>query len=215
MAKDYKKRAPARKPAPKKSMPGWAWLVVGLAIGLFAGFLFYLSKRPTPPRSATTLTAPSSHSSQVIEPKVTGSVTAPRAPKAGKPAKPKFDFYTLLPELEVVVPKGNYSVSRPGQKGAPASSSTGAPPAPIETPGTYMLQVGSFRTYAQANRMKATLAFLGVVGNIQQVKVNSYTWNRVQVGPFKNLKTLNAVRSELHKHKISTLVLRVRGKLKG
>jgi cell division protein FtsN len=203
MARDYKKRAPARakKPAPKLGMPGWAWMVVGLAIGLFAGFLFYLSKRPAPVPTAITLPAPPARTvSKPVQPKVTKPA----------PAKPKFDFYTLLPELEVVVPKGNYSVSKPGQKGE-ASSTTNAPPTPIETPGTYMLQAGSFRTYAQADRMKASLALLGVVGNIQQVKVNSDTWNRVQVGPFKDLKQLNAVRDELQKHKIDTLVLKVKG----
>lgn len=206
MARDYKKRAPAKKPAPKPGMPGWAWMVVGLAIGLFAGFLFYLSKRPVPATTAITLPTPSAHTAgKPVQPKVTAPATA-----AKKPAKPKFDFYTLLPELEVVVPKGNYSVSKPGQNGA-ASSTTSAPPAPIETPGSYMLQAGSFHTYAQADRMKATLALLGVVGNIQQVKVNSDTWNRVQIGPFKDLKKLNAVRDELQKHKIDTLVLKVKG----
>ena len=59
--------------------------------------------------------------------------------------------------------------------------------------------------------MKATLALLGVVGNIQQVKVNSDTWNRVQIGPFKDLKQLNTVRDELQKHQIDTLVLKVKG----
>jgi cell division protein FtsN len=207
MAKDYKKRAPAKKPAPKSGMPGWAWMVVGLAIGLFAGFLFYLSKRPAPAPTAITLPAPPTHNaSKPVQPKVTKP-----APSEKKPAKPKFDFYTLLPELEVVVPKGNYSVSKPGQSGGTASNATSVPATPIETPGTYMLQAGSFRSYAQADRMKASLALLGVVGNIQKVKVNSDTWNRVQIGPFKDLKKLNQVRDELQKHKIDTLVLKVKG----
>jgi cell division protein FtsN len=208
MAKDYKRRAPAKKPAPKPGMPGWAWLVVGLSIGLFAGFLFYLSKRPMPAPTAIALPTPPAHTAgKIVQPKVTG----PAAPAEQKPAKPKFDFYTLLPELEVVVPKGNYTVTKPGQKGGAAASTTNTPPTPIETPGTYMLQAGSFRTYAQADRMKATLALLGVVGNIQQVKVNSDTWNRVQIGPFKDLKQLNTVRDELQKHQIDTLVLKVKG----
>lgn len=205
MAKDYKKRSPAKKSSSgKRGFPGWAWLVLGLAIGLFAGFLFYLSKRPVPAQSAIHLPSPPVFHSAKPEAKS----PAPAEKKPAKSTKPKFDFYTLLPELEVVVPKGNYTVNKSRQKSA-SKPATNTPPAQIETPGTYMLQTGSFGTYAQANRMKASLALLGFVSNITQVKVNSDTWYRVQIGPFKNLAKLNAARDELQKHHVESLALKV------
>ncbi|APZ42751.1 SPOR domain-containing protein [Acidihalobacter ferrooxydans] len=212
MPRDYKKRAPAKrkKPAAKTGMPGWAWLSLGLAIGLFAGFLFYLSERPAPPTPSLTLP---------IQKPVVRSAEKAATPKPARPqgggtetakdaAPPKFDFYTLLPKLEVVVPTGKPQPAKPIQNAQPKPS---APPQKIEIPGSYMLQTGSFGTYAQANRMKASLALLGFVANISQVEVGLDTWYRVQIGPFHDLKKLNAVRDALSRHKIDSLALKISG----
>ena len=43
MSRDYKTRATRKR---KKSLPGYVWLLSGLAIGLFIAFIVYLDKQP-------------------------------------------------------------------------------------------------------------------------------------------------------------------------
>ena len=43
MPRDYKSRVTRKR---KKSLPGYAWLASGLAIGLFIAFIVYLDKQP-------------------------------------------------------------------------------------------------------------------------------------------------------------------------
>ena len=43
MSRDYKTRANGNN---KKSLPGYIWLLSGLAIGLFIAFIVYLDKQP-------------------------------------------------------------------------------------------------------------------------------------------------------------------------
>ena len=130
--------------------------------------------------------------------------------KAEAAIKPKFDFYTLLPKLEVVVPKLDQTkVKKPIKEGA-AVTHNQRPPSSIKTPGAYMLQVGSFRTHYQAERMKASLALLGIRADIDQVKVKQAIWHRVQIGPFENLAELNALRDTLYEHRINSLVLKMK-----
>ena len=43
MPRDYKTRATGND---KKSLPGYVWLLSGLAIGLFIAFIVYLDKQP-------------------------------------------------------------------------------------------------------------------------------------------------------------------------
>ena len=47
-----------------------------------------------------------------------------------------------------------------------------------------VLQVGSFQSAAEADRLKAQLAFLGLEAEIKSALVNDGTWYRVELGPF-------------------------------
>lgn len=95
-----KKPAPKRgasryQAPPRKPVPGWVWLTCGLLIGAFVVFLLQLE----PGRDEIKRIKdekPRQTSSQANKP-------TPNAQPAG-PAKPKYDFYTLLPESEVIVP---------------------------------------------------------------------------------------------------------------
>lgn len=81
------KRGASRTPPPRKrEIPSWLWMACGLAVGGFAVFLTKLQP-----------------GSDAIK---RGSAEPPPAKtaQAQPPSKPKYDFYTLLPESEVVVP---------------------------------------------------------------------------------------------------------------
>lgn len=100
-----KKPAPKRgasryqAPAKKSSVPGWVWLVAGLAIG---GFIMFLMKLE-PGRNDVKREKPEAPKTVVGSNKPSGTVQA-QQPAAPTGVKPKYDFYTLLPGSEVAVP---------------------------------------------------------------------------------------------------------------
>lgn len=207
MPRDYKHRASTRRPKRRNGgAPGWLWLVAGLAIGLFIAFLLYLQQRPDQPASAkvaapTAAPKPETTSKPLSVPREGQDVrdvkkTAPA--KVPPPPKPRFDFYTILPEMEVVVPEQEIT-------GTPREGVR-----QVEAPGTYLLQAGSFRTHQQADQLKAKLALLGLQADIQTVTINNKeTWHRVRVGPFSDLNALNTARARLKENNLDAILLRV------
>ncbi|PZR46982.1 MAG: cell division protein, partial [Ectopseudomonas oleovorans] len=86
------KRGASRYQAPaKKPVPGWIWLACGLVVGGFFMFLFSLE----PGRDEIKRDKGEQVRSTKPEPK----------PTQPEPARPKYDFYTLLPESEVILPQ--------------------------------------------------------------------------------------------------------------
>jgi cell division protein FtsN len=205
MARDYKPRgATQRRRRKRQSPPGWLWLIAGLAIGLFVAFLFYLQQKPDAPAQAAVAVPP--QDSQTIEVPAKGQDAREVRKPAAKvvppppPAKPRFDFYTILPEMEVPVPEDE--ITGKAREGVPQ----------VEAPGTYLLQAGSFRTHEQADQLKAKLALLGLQAEIQTVTINNQeTWHRVRVGPFTELDALNTARARLKENNLDAILLRVGG----
>ena len=104
----------------------------------------------------------------------------------------------MLPNFEVVVPEQDQEVQRSGEVGK------------VDKPGTYVLQAGSFRNAADADKLRATLALAGIESSVQTVTIDrDQTWHRVRIGPFENLDRLNAARERLAQHNIQALVIRL------
>jgi cell division protein FtsN len=124
-----------------------------------------------------------------------------------KGVEPTFDFYTLLPEMEVVVEE-----QRKPQKPIVTSSTTSEKPKAQNKPKIdYLLQVGSFKQMADADAFRAKLAFLGVESKIQKVSIDSKeTWHRVMVGPVVGLDKANALQKQLKDNKIDSLIMRAK-----
>ena len=116
---------------------------------------------------------------------------------AGKPSE-KYDFYQMLPNFEVVVPEKDKDVKRD----LPAA-------AKIERPGVYVLQAGSYRNEADAERVRKQLALQGVDAKVQRVAVDADVWHRVRIGPISNLDELNKLRRQLQAAEVDALVIRV------
>jgi cell division protein FtsN len=177
----------ARQPARKKTkstrtrstrtkpLPGWIWLATGLVIGLSATFLPSINEQNT-----------SNQAAKVEQTKI------PLAPVS----KRTFDFYTILPELEVVVDKDDQPSAASPNKKLPA--------------GKYVLQVGSFKSSDEADSLKAQLALMGVETNIETVKVNTINWHRVRVGPSKDIDQLHTTQNRLRVKNMDSIVLKVR-----
>jgi len=81
----------------------------------------------------------------------------------------------------------------------------------LKKPGTYVLQVGSFRHYSDADAFKAQLALKGFESKIQTVSIdNNNTWHRVRIGPIKEMQKLNRTRSQLRKNNLDFMLLKIK-----
>jgi cell division protein FtsN len=133
---------------------------------------------------------------QVVEQRL-ASAPAPASTAPAPSAPTKFDFYGMLENFEVVVPGQIKQPPKPATDGAPAAAAV------------YELQVGAFRTEAEADRMRAQLALIGVEARIQKNVVDDKeTWFRVRVGPLKGEAELTRARDRLTENHIKFMTLR-------
>ena len=184
-----------------RPLPGWLWLLAGLIIGLFVALLVYIKEN-----SSGKITLPDTVSKVFQTENDTRAVRQEKAePPPAKPVdnkdkeitKPRFDFYTILPELEVAIPEQELVDKRDLKNTATTEQ------------GDYVLQVGSFRQYPEADRLKARLALQGIQAQIQQVRINDNdTWHRVRIGPIASIDTLNNTRKRLRDLGIASIVVK-------
>ena len=155
-------------------------------------------------------------------------------PSPQQPVKPKYDFYTLLPESEVIVPPDAVpEKTLPTPQTAPVAPVTPAEAAKIDTaraqaalsgltpppappvakaaPVTkFFLQAGSFRKEADADKVRAQIILLGQAVAVESGTVKDETWYRVLVGPFSNREQLTTAQKQLAGSGFSNLLLQQR-----
>jgi hypothetical protein len=194
-ARDYKHSTGRDKRKPVTVHGSWMSFLSGLGVGLLVAFGVYLwsGQLRLPGGADDPVTGLPGEAyvepGQTVEP----TVELPR---------PKFDFYKILPEMEVPIPDWELSESAPEAKEAP-------PEAELDT-GTYLLQVGSFKSFDDADRVKASLALRGISANIQRVVINGQdVWFRVHVGPLTNAEEIRAMRLKLVENDMDFILLRI------
>ena len=197
-AKRKKSHAAPRRPADSSRGHGLAWFLAGAVAGGLVTWTV-LGRDPAAEQVRATVERTVGHSIGVESTKA--------------PPKPKFEFYTLLPEMEVVVPDEDL----PAQGAAPAKTSPPAESAATDTEssispavekdaqgdtalkaGHYILQVASFRSMKDADGLKAQLTLLGFRPVVQTVAIDSdEKWHRVRIGPYADRDSLEAARVRL------------------
>ena len=105
-------------------------------------------------------------------------------------AGPRFDFYTVLPNQELDLNSGIEPASLRNNE-------------PDQT--QYLLQVGSFRRQADADRRRGELALLGLEATIESGDSGEH---RVVVGPFDRRSDMARARSLAAQADMDTLLLR-------
>lgn len=163
----------------------WREFGIGLGLGLAVALFIYVSDhRGKQPNEVMT---PAQRKSTAAN-----ADTAPISASTDT----DYTFYHTLPNFEVVVSEK--------ERSARVESNS-----KVVQPGTYFLQVGSYREQSEAERVRTQLARLNITASVQRVAVDSDVWHRVRVGPIKDLEQLNKMRAQMKAADLSSLVVRL------
>ncbi|WP_028238209.1 SPOR domain-containing protein [Stutzerimonas azotifigens] len=207
------KRGASRYQVPsKKPVPGWIWLACGLVVGAFAVFLLNLGP------SGEEIKRPSEQAAR--------PASKPQPAKPAEQPRPKYDFYTLLPESEVIVPPDALPPppSKPvtpeeaakidaARAQAALNGETPPPPPTIaKAPAVtqFFLQAGSFRKREDADRVRAQILLQGHDVRVEAGTVREETWYRVLVGPYADREQLAQAQKKLAAGGYTNLLLQQR-----
>jgi len=188
-----RKRRKAGKKRSNQRMPGWLYMFFGLSLGLAVAAGIYINDRRDTPLGA------------ILMPKNISQQSPPA--KTSKPETSSettddsidFDFYDMLPNLDVTVFEDSASTPRPKRQQAP-----------VVKPGIYILQAGSFTKLADAQRREGEIALLGIRAEVRKGEANNRTVYRVYTRPLNTPEEVNRVRDRLNENDIETLAKRVR-----
>lgn len=181
MAREYAKgsRSGARKkPQAVVQAPGspWRWYGAGVGTGVFLSLLLYLGTLPAGPESGA------------------GSGTEGSAVEK-TPPKPRFDFYTMLPEQQITVDVEPAQVATPRTEAAVQGES-------------FLLQAGSFRQPEDAERRRAELLLLGLDPRVEEASGEHGRFFRVFLGPFRTHAEMSRARGLTTAQNIDTLLMK-------
>jgi cell division protein FtsN len=212
MAKDYKHRVQSasyqnRKHSRKQPNRVWRWLLVIALLIAFIVFLHMISKMAQElisgkPETDKQQTDNRQKSELAIQPQATEVATEKKPepavsatpPAVSEPEEPRYDFYTILPQAEVVVP--DYEIKTRVREELVGKTKA----------VKYVMQAGSFREAAEADHQKAKLAQLGIEAKVEKAKVGNVIWHRVKVGPYENPSSVNNIKELLQKNGFAVIV---------
>ena len=241
MPRDYKNRSQATRKEPKKrtGLPPWKWAMGGFVAGLVVAMGAYVEGRY--PGTIVAFNAP-----EFPVPDAVAMADVP--PEKTERRKPKFEFYTLLPEVEVEVveepeplrkTKAEKEREQQAQRAAKQIAAqraeettsintlvrvvTAKPAEPLKTktvkhsvepePGVkaYMLQVGSFRELADADRLRAKLT-LARAPSTHPIRGRSRVraLASCSVRPYGDLVSAERARAKLAMSQLNAMVLKIR-----
>lgn len=213
----------------RSAMPGWAWLATGLLIGGLAFGYLQFGDKWSKPVSLLPTPNPQAQAPSPLEDNAVPDVVE-------KP-KPKYDFYTLLPEKEVVIPDAELDAQARAEAARPpvatVAASDALPTGPVEggtasstsaetvAPGTptarvagdgprYLIQAGAFRGTTEAEALKAQIALTGEIARVEVAQINGNTVHRVRMGPYPNASALAAAKAALASHGITAQAIKVK-----
>ena len=205
----------AQTAAAKKPVHPLVWVIAGLIVGVFVMSLFKLD----PGNDAIKREKPVAGSKQPVVPQKKETPVVVN--------KPKFEFYTLLSESEVIVPPEALPEKTPpaptktevdAAKKADAARAQAildgkTPPAPVvkkEQKTQFYLQAGSFPDRSKAESVRARLLLSGQNVHIEAGQVADKTWHRVLVGPFVSREQLGVAQKQLASSGFNNLLLQQR-----
>lgn len=209
MARDYKHRVQQntsytanRRQRKKSPAVWWRWLMVAVLVVAFIVFLNMVPAMVAELIAGKAETENSQPAAETVKQNISLKPQTEKAPEPEKkndpeplqPEEPRYDFYTILPQAETVVP--DYEIqTRVREELVGKSKAT-----------KYVMQAGSFREAADAERHKAKLALLGIESWIEKAKVGNVIWHRIKIGPYDNPSSVSTIKALLQKNGIGVIV---------
>lgn len=192
MPKDYK-NIKKNKKDPNPLIHNLVSFLMGLTVGLFIALLVYLDKI----HIFEDVKLPDFSGSQETS---VAEKQEPAGDKQSDTPSPTFDFYKILPNKEINISEW---VADEEQQESTAQA--------IPEEGIYVLQVGSFREFDSADRLKAQLLLMGIEPEIQRVVLNGQDVRyRVRVGPYKNETRMKKTREKLRGNNLEYMLLKLK-----
>lgn len=178
----------------------FAALIVGMVLGLaIAGFIawYVVEKSGTSFTKKEQRETPRPAVPATPAPVAVVPATVP-ATASGVSASPSYEFYKALPDKSESAPAvkpSKPSVAAPAEK-APAKVATDN--------ATYFVQAGSFQNVADAEKLKAKLALVGMESVVQAADVpGKGMYHRVRLGPYQGLADANSAIANLKQNGVA------------
>ena len=196
MSRDYKTHTNSSIFAKSKSTL-LLGVLIGYALGLLSaiGTWMYINQAPSPFISQDKAAESAAAKSAVTQTEGPAQSSGMEAKPANAPdAKPRFEFYKILPDAEEAVPE--HQIKQAAQR--------------TSSQDKYFLQAGSFQNADDADNLKAKLAMLGVEASVQAANLpEKGTWHRVRVGPFSSVADSNRVRASLQQSGVQSSLVKI------
>ncbi len=183
-SKKKTRRKVAGRAAPKKRLPGWILLLLGMLFGLVVAVIGYVNGWVPKPENPNNKPI-----AQVIETKKENTIEDNSADLAIEP-KDNFKFYTTLQNMEVEIDAEDL-----------AQTDT-------RKPSTYYIQLGAFKRLEDAETLKAKVAFSGVSAFIESSEIKQTLWHRVRVGPFNSSRKVDVTKRNLQKSGFNAIIIK-------
>ncbi len=188
----------------RRSWPAWIWLAIGVVLGLVVAAVF-LAGNWMPVLRGKNLPQPNP---EAVAPRE----SEPPLAEAKETRKKSYDFYSVLPEMEVVIPDAELSAKARAEAQAKAARASAPPTATtasaVQAGTRYLLQAGSYPDAKGADEVKAKLALMGFVAQVHPVTINGKTWNRVRLGPYGSASELETAKAALAESGINAIALK-------
>lgn len=201
------KRPTLKKHARQETAPAWGWTILGIALGLGIAVLIAIKLFPKLVGIDRSLAAPGELEQDDSSATIATSLSAnTKTAEPKTPPKPKFDFYTLLPNMEETDLKeakfieerqmtvATASIVPSFSKSEPKVESKVESKIELKTElqqhlksDTFILQAAVFQSKQPAESLKAQLTLQGFEVKIEPYQKNDSptTWYRVYLGPFQ------------------------------
>jgi len=106
-----------------------------------------------------------------------------------------FEFYTSLPKAQFIIPDHKIKIYKRAERIGKTKKNA-----------RYTIQVASYRSQEEANKLKVRLLLMGLTPIIEKAKVSNSVWFRVKMGPYNTIKTADNIITQLHKHKLDAVM---------
>jgi cell division protein FtsN len=168
--------------------------------------------QPAPPNTAPGQTTNQTQTSGMLEePQI---VEVPPSNANGVAVAPK--AATDNTDSSAAPAKKPQTAANPAAGSAATLHANNATPAPAPAPAPtaadantgYFLQVGAYKTSADAEQQRARLGFQGFESKVTQRDAGGITYYRVRIGPFSKFEDMNTTRQRLSDAGVDTAVIR-------